>query len=269
MIFILLFTILSALSYIYHYINNTKDTKDTKDKKYSQTLFLTYGNDAFKESRERIKKEAESLHIFDECIVETDTRILDDEEFKKALMNPSFKRVFESKRGGGYWIWKPYIVHKYLSRLREGDILVYCDAGCSIVTNNDNIINKINDLNNSSNSMILSKMERYPEKVWTKGDVLEYYGVRDNESIMNEGQYEGGRIIVIKTKNTMDIVDQWWKTARDHPELYDDSESKTKNDETFKENRHDQSNISILCKLSEECKGDYLDDVIKVTRIRK
>ena len=70
-------------------------------------------------------------------------------------------------------------------------------------------------------------------------------------------------------QNTMDIVDQWWKTARDHPELYDDSESKTKNDETFKENRHDQSNISILCKLNEECKGEYLDDVIKVTRISK
>ena len=36
------------------------------------------------------------------------------------------------KRGGGYWLWKPYIIFRELSKISENDILVYCDAGCII-----------------------------------------------------------------------------------------------------------------------------------------
>ena len=35
-------------------------------------------------------------------------------------------------RGGGYWIWKPYIISKMLEQINENDILVYIDAGCHI-----------------------------------------------------------------------------------------------------------------------------------------
>ena len=37
------------------------------------------------------------------------------------------------RRGYGYWIWKPYIVSKMMSRLNDGDILVYTDAGTQCI----------------------------------------------------------------------------------------------------------------------------------------
>ena len=76
-------------------------------------IFLSYGNDKFKKSKVRIKKEAESLYLFDYCIIETDKNILNDKKLKEALTNDSFKKVFESEIGGGYYLWKPYIIYKH------------------------------------------------------------------------------------------------------------------------------------------------------------
>lgn len=34
-----------------------------------------------------------------------------------------------SERGVGYWVWKPFIIAKTLDRMRDGEVLVYCDVG--------------------------------------------------------------------------------------------------------------------------------------------
>ena len=238
--------------------------KNTKKK-----VFLTYGNDRFKKSRKRIINEAKSLNIFDKHILETDRTIINDIEFKKQLENDNFKKVYESKRGGGYWIWKPYIVYKYLSKLNDGDILVYCDAGCEIQKAPDKFNKIFNKLNNSKNNILLNKLGNR-ESIWTKGDILKYHGVYDNEKIFTDGQYEANRIFIIKNKDTFNFFKKWWEIAKNNPNLFDDSQSKIKNKNDFKENRHDQSNLSILCKLYEDCdKIESKENPIKASRIKK
>lgn len=237
------------------FINHNK--KITNNKK----VFLTYGNDAFKKSRERIKNEAESLNLFDDYIIETDKTILNDKEFKNCLNNSYFNKVLHEKRGGGYWLWKPYIIHKTLNNMNNGDILVYCDAGC-VINNNDSTKEKFieifNDLNNDRYNMILNNYGDN-EKMWSKGDALKYHGIYNNEKILNEGQYEGGRILLIKNDITMKIINKWWETAKNQPQLFDDSKSNIPNKKEFKGNRHDQTNISILCKLNNKCIGGDLN----------
>ena len=257
LLFFIIIAIIIAIIIVFIYIYNNKQKK----------VFLTYGNDKFIKSRERIKKEAESLNLFDNCIIETDKNILNDSEFKKALTNDYFKKVFESNRGGGYWIWKPYIIHKHLSKLNNGDILVYADSGCKIeYDNKDKIYDIFNDLNSNKYNMTLN-IYGDNEKMWSKGDVLKYHDVENKDKIINESQYEGGRQFIIKNDKTMDIINKWWDTAKNHPKLFDDSESVVPNKEEFKENRHDQSHISILCKLHEECIGKDLEPVIQAKRI--
>ena len=236
-----------------------------KQKKY----FLSYGNDKFKKSRVRIKKEANSLNLFDDCIIDTDKTILNDTEFKEALKNDSFKKVFESERGGGYWIWKPYIIHKYLSKLNDGDILFYCDAGCKIEYENQNKINDIfNDLNTNKYNMTLN-IWGDNEKVWSKGDILKYHNIENNDKILNENHYEANRIFLIKNDKTTEIINKWWDVAKNRPELFDDSESIIPNKKEFKRTSWDQSHISILCKLNEECIGQNLEPIIQAKRIRE
>tara|TARA_Y100000287_G_C14165083_1_gene326790 strand:+ start:231 stop:1010 length:780 start_codon:yes stop_codon:yes gene_type:complete len=256
-IYLVILFILIILIYKYYHTQNI--------------VFVTYGNEKFKKSRERIVNEAKQLDLFTDCIMETED-VFNDREFKEQLTNERFKQVATSNKGGGYWLWKPYIIHKHLSNLNEGDILVYSDAGCQI-TNDTNTINSFNEIfdkiKNSHTNMVLNKLpNEYTEKHWTKGDVLDYYNVYNKDNISDTLQLEGGRIVLIKNKETMDIINQWWNTAKNRPELFDDSQSRLPNKDGFIDHRHDQSNISILCKLNGCCDGADLD-FIKVSRIRE
>ena len=37
----------------------------------------------------------------------------------ECLNDPYFHKVFNEKRGGGYWLWKPYIIHKTLNNMNN------------------------------------------------------------------------------------------------------------------------------------------------------
>jgi hypothetical protein len=43
--------------------------------------------------------------------------------------------ILSRDRGAGYWIWKAYILWHELYVAREGDIIVYSDAGVNFVAN--------------------------------------------------------------------------------------------------------------------------------------
>jgi hypothetical protein len=169
-------------------------------------VFLTYGDKKFKKSRQRIINEAKQLDLFTDCIMETEN-VFNDMEFKKQLKNERFKKVATSNRGGGYWLWKPYIVYKHLSKLNDGDILFFVDAGCKIDKNNQ-IKNIFEDLNSNKYNMTLN-IYGDNEKIWSKGDALKYHNVENNENILNKGQMESGRVFMIKNKKTMEIISKW------------------------------------------------------------
>lgn len=63
---------------------------------------------------------------FDTC----KTFIMDD-------LDPEFRRnhseILTQKRGAGYWLWKPYVIYRSLLSMREGDILMYADAGSHFI----------------------------------------------------------------------------------------------------------------------------------------
>ena len=42
--------------------------------------------------------------------------------------------------------------------------------------------------------------------MWSKGDILNYYKVYNNDKILNSVQYEGGRIFIIKNDKTMKMI---------------------------------------------------------------
>ena len=71
-----------------------------------------------------MKEEAESLKIFDKIILFT------DKDLPESITNHPLYNM--ERGGGGYWLWKPYIILETLSRIEENDILVYVDAGCQL-----------------------------------------------------------------------------------------------------------------------------------------
>ena len=234
-------------------------------------LFLNYGDKKFILSRKRISLEAQNLNYFDKIITETED-LKNDLEIIDCLKNPNFKKVFTAKRGGGYWIWKPYIIYKNLQLLNDNDILVYSDSG-STIPNNKYTIDKLNEYINivkNSDKGVLAFRNPHIESKWTKGDVFKHFNCLDNENIYNTRQFTANRIIIKKNVHSMALFKIWWETAKNYSHFFDDSKSITKNFNNFTENRHDQSVFSLICKTNGvEEDFDWKSIPIKLTRIKK
>ena len=87
--------------------------------------FITYGDHNFSTSKNRLLKEA---HAFNEFKTITSYGPEDlSQEFKQ-----KHKDILKCSRGGGYWIWRPYILKKKIDTVLEGDFVIYLDAGCTL-----------------------------------------------------------------------------------------------------------------------------------------
>lgn len=215
-------------------------------------LFLNYGDENFILSRKRISLEAQNLNYFDKIITETED-IKNDPEIIECLNNSNFEKVFNAKRGGGYWTWKPYVIYKNLKLLNENDILIYSDSGLSI-PNKKYTIDKFDeyvDVVKNSETGVLAFRNIHTESKWTKGDVFKHFNCLDKEDVYNTRQFSGGLLHVIrKCEHSLKIYKLWWDTAKNYPHLFDDSKSITPNFNNFKEHRHDASCWSLICKTN-------------------
>lgn len=245
--------------YIDYHFSLHPQNEEYIDLMFPKKYFITYGDEFFKKSRERLRKEVLDMGGFDSVEV-FDQDIKEDEEYAKHLSNPIFKETSDARRGGGYWMWKPYLIWKKLQEIEDGDFLVYADAGCS-VRRPERLTDMFEFL--VKNDYLTVQM-RYPEKVWTKKKVLKFFNVEENEDVISKGQFQGGVHAIRKTEKSMKIYKRWWEVCSENPELVNDD----KDDEEgyFRDNRHDQSIWSLLIKTEGEYKSCLYP--FKETRIK-
>jgi hypothetical protein len=205
--------------------------------------FISFGTlDNYKDSVERIKKEAEEMIYFDKIKVYSQLDF--DEEYKNRHQN----FYNENNRGFGYWMWKSYIILKTLNEMQYDDILIYADAGCTL---NNNLMAKnrlsvyINLCKTIPSGNVSFQMS-YIEKMWTKMDMFVILDAAKPE-IMNSGQLVGGVFILKKCRHVMDLVNEWYTVSHNY-QLISDFPSVIPNDPSFRDHRHDQSIFSILRK---------------------
>jgi len=248
-------------------------------------LFLTYGDEKFPKSRARIVEQASALEIFDDCLAETHETIARDDEWKEALKNEQFSKASKEHKGGGFYMWKPYIIYKHLHTLTEGDVLIYADAGLTIPApgagpwrKKNHVIEKFQEYFYSLKvsrefwyAVPFLGTDRWPkeERVWTKMDTLDYFNCLDNKTIINSPQLQGGRHIIKKCDRSIEIAKSWWETVKSHPHLCDNSPSKMENCKKFIEHRNDQSIFSIIAKLNGVSEAAPEDFPILRTRIHE
>ena len=78
---------------------------------------ISYGNKEYERSKQRIYEEAIYTHWYD-TVTKYGPNDLDNDVKLK------FKDILQQRRGGGYWIWKSYIIIKRLREINENDILI-------------------------------------------------------------------------------------------------------------------------------------------------
>ena len=220
-------------------------------------VFLTYCDKDSElynceESAKKLIEQAKSMDMFSEIIMETN-KICEDDEFKLALKNNQFKSIYNTNKGYGMWLWKPYIIYKHLKRIDDNSILIYCDAGGRFP--NNPILkcwakNKLKEyfLFLDEHEGCMSFESGFSEFFTTKSEVFDYF---NNYNIV-EDYLTQSRItnlhIMKKTSFSFDIYSQWWNICKNNPYLFDDCICRKKTHDGFIDTRNDQSVWSLLCK---------------------
>ena len=207
--------------------------------------FLTYANDTYKLALKRIEKEAHYFGKFDHIHIKTQHNL--DQEFihkHKTIMDVPF--------GGGYYIWKPYIIHQQLETLNDNDILVYCDAGSCVNKNGIKRFSEYIELLNQNPTLgcicfQLNKNEFGVETRWTKKEIFQHFGVLNDNTVTNTPQICATICILKKNPFSINLINKWVNILEKDDTLFDNT-SRIPQLPDFKETRWDQSIFSMLCK---------------------
>jgi hypothetical protein len=204
--------------------------------------FIAFANNEFKNQGERLKKQADSTGWFDRVIIENKESIANFYDTHKEFIDAN-------NRGYGYWIWKPYIIHRLLSNIDYDDYIFYTDTGASIIPHKYNRLLEYINLLNNSNRPIITFSAQYPEKYFQKLSVLKHFNLSSNTDFLDSYQTEGGVFICKKTDFVVHFVKTWLDLVLyDNYKLVIDSIDNEEELMGFLEHRHDQSILSILCK---------------------
>lgn len=213
---------------------------------------ITYADKNFHLASKLLMSEARALNIFDKIHCYTPN------EIKDFL---SDKWISKYPRGGGYWIWKPYIVSLELGKMNDGDILLYVDAGCQFIDSPkwDYYFDLL-----SQYDAIFMRFDRQVNygftptvRCWTKKSAIRYFESScEKKDWIDETQFITGCFFVKKTSNTVKFIKKWGHFMCQHQDLVTDTtdEERDEQDPLFCEHRHDQAILSLLLYTT---KGQY------------
>lgn len=97
-------------------IESTKNTLRTQRK-----ILINYGQGCCERSQPLNCRTGLEFG-FDECKSYNLSAL--DQAFKER-----YQEILTQKRGGGYWLWKPYIIFKTMMESEENDFIFYADSG--------------------------------------------------------------------------------------------------------------------------------------------
>lgn len=204
-----------------------------------KTHFITYGDDKYRAQRKFLKQTAIDSNFFDEVKI-----------FSPAAIDPifakRFKTILEQSKGGGYWIWKPYLIKKILDTLPEDDILIYADAGCLINKSGKKRFHDYLTLLKATDTGTIAFELPHKENEYTKQEVFDYFNT--TTEIINSNQLIATVIMLRKCQHATQLIDKWYDTLYENLSLFTDQKDAALQQKSFIDHRHDQSIFSVLRK---------------------
>lgn len=170
-----------------------------------------------------------------------------DSEFRKKN-----KEILSRERGNGYWLWKPYFILKTLKeKLKEGDYLIYTDAGVMYMNSTKIIV----DFLNEEKAKMWAFRLKFKEKMYSKRDAFILLGA-DTPFYTETPQYMATIQIYQKSKFTEKFLEKLLYYSQDKRIITDDNNTLGKDNYIgFRDNRHDQTVFSIMIKKYRQVKS--------------
>ena len=199
-------------------------------------IHISFGNEKYYKSLDLLAKTSLEVGKTDEVICYKQEDLKDTDFWRKngyILMQP---------RGAGYWIWKPHLILKTFETLNEGDVVLYTDAGISVIGN----LNPLFEITHDSSKygrMLFQLPGGHVNKTWTKRDCFILMGC--DEKKYWEGHLTNGAISLWKkTPENIEYLKEYLRYLRDPRIVTDEPSMMGPNLIGFKDHRHDQSVLS-------------------------
>lgn len=201
------------------------------------------GSKSWDRGAQRLGKQAKDSQLFSNVIIlnEKSLRVMISE-----MYTDHGKFITENRRGHGYWLWKPWILHHILkNELPDGHTLVYLDGGCEL-----NLT--VSSVSRFSEYLLLTQLDgllafQLNDKLadWCKMDLLVETRLIDRARDIKVVQ--AGVIMLAKTVQNEQMLAQWKNLAfKNSYRFLDDSPSEKANQRGFIEHRHDQAIWTVL-----------------------
>jgi hypothetical protein len=179
----------------------------------------------------------------------------DSERFQREEFYQLHRNILDQKRGGGYWLWKPYIILQELKRLNDGDYVVYSDCGRrpqSFSRRIDTLLEWCSDNGGVLPGVYVPHWGA--NRRWTKRDCFVLMGC-DHEEYWNPCQVQAAFSVWQKNELSLSFVEKWLHYCTDERILTDiPNTCGLPHFADFVDHRHDQS-VLTLCTLTEGLRG--------------
>lgn len=198
-------------------------------------IFISYGSEGYYTSLSRIGDMAKETGLFDDVMLFTE-KDLPQEITSHPLMG--------YKRGGGYWLWKPYVILHALKQCEEHDIVIYSDAGNEVYSHRE-WNSWFKELEHRD--AILFRCGAVMRN-WCRKGLLDYYSQQPYCMRFLPFIYQLQSGLALVKKSAMPLIQSWQETMVSFPKyVMDVAPSEMKNEsKCFIESRHDQSVLTCV-----------------------
>ena len=223
------------------------------DDRFSRLWLVSFGDSRLVKPRRRLMRQALEFGLLEDHII-----IKNEEDLDSSFREEMKERLILGSRGYGYWCWKPEVCLEAFRLMQNGDVLLFLDIGCHLRTSGRmrfldylRTAEETGSCGFQARSLSDFAISDFSEHVYinatlTKGDVFDYFRVRDDPRFTKSGQIEASAFFLKKSAETENFLFRWLQVFRDDFALMDDTPSKSPNLPGFTENRHDQSALTIL-----------------------
>jgi uncharacterized protein YndB with AHSA1/START domain len=171
------------------------------------------------------------------------------DKIEQTTLYRAHQSILDLPRGGGYWLWKPFIIKEALNEINNGDIIIYSDAGIEIIDD----VSPLLKLCLKKEFLLFDG--HYDDRGapgpnicgrWTKRDCFVFMEC-DEPRYYKSRMLDASFLVLVKTEKTVAFIGEWLhfcsqpNLLTDEPNIYGHP-----NLPDFIEHRHDQSILSLL-----------------------
>ena len=204
---------------------------------------LTYATASHAAAARRLTRSALKVGGFDEAVV------YGPDAFDVAYRERN-AHILSQPRGAGYWVYKPYVVLRYMHDVaKRDDVVCYMDSLYEFQQPFTKQVDQWLSASRVPVALTFNKPDEpsFYEKSWSKTDAYTIMGV--DESVMRETlQAWCGFICFRNTFEAVQFVAAWLTYTQDARVVTDAPSTLGTESRDFVENRHDQTVCSLLSK---------------------